>query len=954
MQKAVYPAAFFNYSKMKKITLFVMLLLSFIGVAQTVTTNPTPPVAEGPVTLLFNKAGTPLATYTGTIYAHIGVTVNGNQWQNVKGNWGNNATQPALTLVSGTTYKLDMTPDLYTYFGVPTTSTITQICVVFRAATGSPQTDDQFITVGAFQITSLTPAEDSNSIVNAGTSLPVNATTSLPANWNLLVNNVSVATASNTTLFNYSHIINADSNFQLTATNPATGEVITKSFSAITTPVVQSQAIPAGLEQGINYSADHTKATVVLYAPLKSYVNVIGSFNNWQLSNNYLMKRDVTNPDLFWYEITGLTPGENYTFQYRTNDGIKVADPYSHLVLSPFDDPFITSATYPNMPQYPAGQQFEVSVLKTNQTPYNWQVTNFQKPAKENLIIYELLVRDFTSQQTWTSLSEKIEYFKGLNINAIQLMPVMEFEGNISWGYNTAFHLSLDKAYGSADSMKAFIDLCHQNGIAVILDVALNHVYGRSPLVRMWVNDPDGDGFGNPSEQNPYCNVVATHSYSVGSDLNHQSAATQYYTQRTVRHWMEEFKIDGYRWDLTKGFTQNCTNSESCTNAYNADRVQILKDYADYQWAIDPNFYVIFEHLGVGSGPNSSAAEETEWANYRVGEGKGIMLWGKLTGPLNENTMGYAPSSNFNSLDFESRGFSAPRLIGYAESHDEERLMYKNLTFGNSTNAAHNVKTLPVALERAEAQGAVLLSIPGPKMIWQFGELGYDKSIFMCENGTVPTPYGSDSCKTNPKPNAFNLGYDVIPDRLEVYNTWAAVNALKLNNPVFQTNTFTINSGDLMPRIYIWNNALPSSTLNYVVVLANFQVTAQNVTPFFPSTGVWYDLIDGSSINVTNTTTPINLQPGQFKMYGNMPALDNGEFELAENISLFPNPASGYFSINADMATVEIYSMTGQLITKFVGKTSREYDITSLARGMYLVKATDNNNRSKTMKLVKE
>src|SRR5690606_16740446 len=198
---------------MKKITFFLMLMLSFATFAQTVTTTPSPPLAENPVTILFNKANTPLANYTGAIYAHIGLTVNGVQWTNVKGSWGNNTTQPALTLVSGTTYKLDLTPDLYTYFGVPTTSTITQICVVFRAATNSPQTEDIFINVGAFQMISLTPAEGSNTIVNSGATLPINATTSLPANWNLSVNGVSVSTTSNATTFTYNHPVTTDTAF---------------------------------------------------------------------------------------------------------------------------------------------------------------------------------------------------------------------------------------------------------------------------------------------------------------------------------------------------------------------------------------------------------------------------------------------------------------------------------------------------------------------------------------------------------------------------------------------------------------------------------------------------------------------------------------------------------------------------------------------------------------------
>ncbi len=92
-------------------------------------------------------------------------------------------------------------------------------------------------------------------------------------------------------------------------------------------------------------------------------------------------------------------------------------------------------------------------------------------------------------------------------------MPIMEFEGNESWGYNTAFHMAVDKFYGPEDKLKEFIDLCHQNGIAVILDFVMNHVMGRSPMNRMWMNDPDENGWGEPSEESPYFNEIATHSW---------------------------------------------------------------------------------------------------------------------------------------------------------------------------------------------------------------------------------------------------------------------------------------------------------------------------------------------------------------------------------------------------------------------------------------------------------
>ena len=920
-----------------------------------ITTTPSPAIATAPVTLNFNKANTPLATYTGTIYAHIGLTVNGQRWSNVIGSWAN-TNQPALTLVSGTNYSLTLGTDLYTYFGVPTTSTITEICVVLRNAAGTAQSADTFLPVGAFQVNLTAPAANSTTIINSGSNFTVSATnTGGNASYNLVANGTSINTNAGTSSYSYTQTnITSNQNYTLTVTSGT--NVITRSFSVIVNPNTVTAALPAGVRDGINYFADGSVATLVLNAPGKDFVYVAGSFNNWQPSSAYAMKKDPATGK-FWLQLTGLTEGRIETFQYWVIDQtpaanaqvmVKTADPFSTLVLSPLDDPYITAAQYPNLPAYPAGQNFEVTVLQTAQPAYNWQATNFVKPAKEDLIIYETLVRDFDSEKTWDGLAAKIDYFKGLHINAIQLMPVMEFEGNISWGYNTSFHMANDKAYGTANSMKAFIDLCHQNGIAVILDVALNHVYGRSPLNRMWCNDPDGDGFGITTTENPYCNVEATHTYSVGTDLNQQSLLTQYYVQRTVEHWMNEFKIDGFRWDLTKGFTQYCTSATTtCTEAYQADRVAILKQYADYQWAIDPDFYVIFEHLGGGSGPNSSAAEEVEWANYRVNEGKGIMLWANVNYAYNQLSMGYASDSNFSSIDFENKGFTAPRAVGYAESHDEERLMYKNLLYGANSNG-YNVRTLATALERSKTVGAVFLTVPGPKMIWQFAELGYDFGINRCQNNT----YNND-CRTDPKPVPSEIGYTTDPARTAIYNTWAQINNLKLNNEVFHTTTFTVTSGTLTPRIDIWNNALSADALKAVVVVANFNTTAQTVNTNFSITGEWYNLMDNTVVAAGTTT--VTLQPGEFRILGNKPAALGNENIAATKAALYPNPANTQFSINIPAARVEVYAITGQLVKTFgANAAGTTYDVSNLGTGMYLVKITDAANRQSTIKLIKE
>ena len=148
-----------------------------------------------------------------------------------------------------------------------------------------------------------------------------------------------------------------------------------------------------------------------------------------------------------------------------------------------------------------------------------------------------------------------------------------------------------------------------------------------------------------------------------------------------------------------------------------------------------------------------------------------MMLWGNANNNYNEATMGYLPDSNFSYGYYGStaqggRGWNSPNLVTYMESHDEERLMYKNLTFGNSYGT-YNVRDLNTALARMELATAFFIPVPGPKMLWQFGELGYDKSIFICSNGTVPTPYGNDQCKLSAKPAVWPYYQD--PNRRQLF-----------------------------------------------------------------------------------------------------------------------------------------------------------------------------------------
>jgi hypothetical protein len=942
---------------MKKIILLLLFLFSVLGFAQqqTVTSTISPSLFEETTAITITVDGS---------------TVNESLWgitNNALYLWAWSFDLSDLNIVDCPTNGLwtasneanklvyNAATDTYTKTFTPTTfydrSGIGRIGFLIKAkdGTGDKKSQDKFAEVGAFQVNLSAPVENSATILTAGASFTIAATnTSGIANYTLKSNGTTINVSNATENYSFTQTnITVNQNYELQVTQGTTA--ITKRFSAIVNPGAASAVLPTNLVDGINYNTtDATKATLVLDAPLKDFVYVAGSFNGYQPDANYAMKKDPSSGK-FWLELTGLTSGVNYTYQYWVVDAtplvnspslVKTADPYSTLVLSPFDDPGISIITYPNLPVYPVGQQREVTVLQTGQATYPWSIatTNFVKPQKEKLVVYELLVRDFDAARNYQSIIDRMDYFKNLKINAIQLMPIMEFEGNESWGYNTSFHMALDKFYGTSSKLKELIDVCHQNGIAVILDIALNHAFGRNPMVRMWMNDPDGDGWGSPSTENPYFNTVAKHSYNVGEDFNHQLAGTQNYVKRVIQQWVQEYKIDGFRWDLTKGFTQNCTASdESCTNGYQQDRVDVLRKYADYSWSLDPNHYVIFEHLG-------SNNEEQQWANYRIAEtpSKGIMMWGKMTDPYNQLSMGYA--ANISGMTSSNRGFVLNRLVGYAESHDEERLMYKNLQSGNSSNSAHNVKNLNIALSRMSAIGAVSLLVPGPKMIWHFGDLGYDDSIFTCNNKTVNGPSDAipGDCKLDTKPQLqWTDNWLAVANRFKIYSDWSKMIRLKTDEPVFSGVATMNNSSSLQQTIKITDNTLPVASLKDVVIIANFDVTAKNVPTVFPYAGEWFNLLDNTSYNVVNVNDAISVAAGQFKIYGNKQAFGaNAAFALPADNFKVESRAETCINTNNGQIVIEA-AQTYNYVAKINGTNynfvNNTLNVSNLAPGVYTV-----------------
>jgi len=837
---------------MKKTVLILLFLIPLLAISQ-VTTTPSLPTANDEVLITFDASGTELDGYTGDVYAHTGVTVNGTRWQNVIESWGDNTTQPKLTrdVTNSNIYTLLITPTVFSFYGVATTETISEFNFVFRSADGTQQSPDIFTPIyeAGLNISFTNPAN--NSAFNLNENFTISAESSINADLELFIDgNSQLAVANSTTIsLPYAFTSTGSHLVKVTANDGVT--VKEQTITIFIKSPTPNANIPVGAKKGVNINTD-SSVTFVLEAPNKTDVFLIGDFNNWKLEEAYQLNRDISNPDLFWVTVSGLNPNIEYGYQYFIDFSVKVADPYSEKILDPWTDQYIKPGNYPNLKAYPTDLTTGyVSTFIINEPTYNWVVSDFTKPSQDNLIIYELLIRDFTESDSFTEAITHLDYLQSLGVNAIELMPINEFEGADSWGYNPALYMALDKSYGTKNDFKSFVDACHQRGIAVLADVVFNHSYGQSPLLQMYfdnsANKPAAD---NPwyNEQSNFSNPSAQWGY----DFNHESTYTTAFFNDVLSFWMEEYKIDGFRFDFTKGFSNTPYGTSSWGSTYDASRIAILKKYADHVWNQNPTNkpYVIFEHLADNS-------EETELANY------GIMMWGNMNHSYNQNTMGFSSETDLSWISYKERGWNNPNVIGYMESHDEERLMYKNLEFGNSSGD-YNVKNLTTALSRQETAGMFFFTIPGPKMIWQFGELGYDYSINTCDNGSV-----NNDCRLSRKPIRWD--YFDNSNRKHIYNTWATLIAFKKKYPeVFNTTNFDFDDSNTLTKSIV----LKDDASFDVVIIGNFDVTNKSITTQFTQTGNWYEYFTGEEKNVTATSESITLKPGEYKMYSTVKLLD--------------------------------------------------------------------------------
>lgn len=820
--------------------------------------DPVCPNADKPCTIIFKPASdNPLYGHAGELYGHFGVVVDG-EWKYVPSEWGVADEKVHFKKVADNHWEFKMEPSIREYFGSGETP-VTKIALIVRSEDGNTKSHD---------------ADQFCSVI--------------------------------------------DDKYKAEEFTPD--------------PLV-TKKLPEGVKHGINYNADGS-VTFVFYdkdtaGKSHKYCYIVGDWNEWTRKTEGAMYYDGSQ-GCWWITLDGFDADKEYRFQYRlgNNSGSDtyVSDPYTEIVYDQWNDQYIAG-----VPAFPEGAKQLVSAFQINKPEYAWKHKDFKVEDKNDLVIYEMLFRDFTTSQDIEGAMAQLDYIENLGVNAIELMPVQEFDGNLSWGYNPNHWFALDKYYGTREEYKDFIDECHARGIAVIIDVVYNHATGSHPWAKMW-----WDGANNcTAENNPWFNVVAKHEFNVYHDMNHENAMVKEHVKRSLEHLLTEYDVDGFRFDLTKGFTQNNTLGDvGAWGRYDQSRVDILKGYADHIWSVNENAVVIFEHL-------ADYSEEKVLAEH------GIKLWRNMNGT-------YRSAVNGGSGDFS--GSYENNLYGgwvsYMESHDEERLCYgagadassvtwgicgtltdwssditmaadgaffsaKGVTFkaddmfkirkvgewndafnyGASTKgyklplnteykltlgsgsqdmavpaagtydvyfslAAEKVwlmeagkrpadpsvtpgggaaeDPLTVAMRRAGASAAFFLTVPGPKMIWQFGEIGYDYSI----------DYND---RTGEKPVVTDQ-YMAVPARKALYDTYATLLKFRRENPRFFDSDAS----------FTWT---PTGTLKKITctvdgksfhVVGNF---AKNQTSYTVPSGTWTDYINGGTVSGN-----ITLKEGEFRL----------------------------------------------------------------------------------------
>ncbi len=435
---------------------------------------------------------------------------------------------------------------------------------------------------------------------------------------------------------------------------------------------------------GMGATLDESGVAFRVWAPHAKAVFVTGSFNDWS-ADAAPMQADETG---HWHtHVAGAKAGDEYKFLIDTgSEVLSRIDPRARAVTNSVGNAVIVDPEH------------------------DWPEDDFTMPAWHEMVIYELHIGTFSRGDedrpgTFADASERLAHLKRLGVNAVQIMPAMEFAGDISWGYNPAHIYAVETTYGGPEGLKDFVAAAHREGIAVILDVVYNH-FGPSDL-DLWQfdgwseNDKGGIYFYND-----------WHSETPWGDTrpDYGRGEVRQFIRDNALYWLEEYRIDGLRFDMTL-YIRNVRGDEG------DDGDAIDEGWSLLQWVNQeveqrfPGRITIAEDL-------RNKAEITA-AVYRGGAGFGAQWDSQFVHPVREvlitqkdeerhmATIAHALNHHYNGDPFE-------RVL-YTESHDEvangKARMPHEIAPGDPDHWA--------AQKRSTLGAALMFTAPGIPMLFQ-------------------------------------------------------------------------------------------------------------------------------------------------------------------------------------------------------------------------------------------
>ncbi len=569
--------------------------------------------------------------------------------------------------------------------------------------------------------------------------------------------------------------------------------------------------MPAGLKHGVTLvssGGDSVGFRIRLATGNLALLRVVPAGQSVSAAAPIVMNKHVSSND--WWTFVHLAPGV-YDYSFEIGSGRQIPDPWGRL--------FVGNAS-----------RFTMGPEGLSADDYVWAEPSFQRPLQKDLVIYELNIGEFAGgavghRGTFQDMITVLPYLDSLGVNAIELMPVTDYgtlgASGFSWGYDISSFRAIEPGYGTARDLKQLIDAAHQRGMSVILDIVLNHLNDPSPL---WQLAPDVAV--NPYFKNPG-GAYNEDGLVFFRDVDHWTIETQEHVYDALKMWIDEFRIDGFRYDYTQGIGWNIADTTKGILGW-ANRIDREYGGRIYQIAEHlPESPALVYYSGISGGWHDSFRDLMfDEARFRT-----TPLFSIEDQVLD---LGAFPSNDTPSSPGRYGDRSEP--INYTVSHDEQSLVYEMTVWQG--------RPMDEALKRDKLYAVTMFTSLGVPMLWQGQETGESRG------------WGNDNEKLSYRPVDWTR--ITTPVGKSHWDHYRALIRQRTSNPALKSGVlhrlFRYEAGG--QKVLVWGLD-HAATGSAVMVVANFNPTETVITSVpWLSAGTWYDVFTQAPFSVASTSIP--------------------------------------------------------------------------------------------------